>query len=224
LWVHVVPNATARRDARILPDGRIDIVWTRGVGALVAGPQSHVTLRPVVAPLVAYGARFHPGAAPVLLRLPASDFVNEHVPLSAVDGGLAARLGRALEAAEDDQRAFAALNRELARAIDGLEPDPAVREAVALLARRSGSVADIAASVFLSERQLERRFREHVGYGPKALERVLRLQRVVRELDAPPVELASAAALAGYADQSHLTRESRRLTGLTPSLLVDWIR
>jgi AraC-like DNA-binding protein len=38
----------------------------------------------------------------------------------------------------------------------------------------------------------------------------------------PRVELARAALLAGYADQAHLSRETRRLAGLSPRQLLDW--
>jgi AraC-like DNA-binding protein len=45
---------------------------------------------------------------------------------------------------------------------------------------------------------------------------VLRLQRF-RALE--HLDLAAAAAEAGYADQAHLTRDCRDLTGLTPRAL-----
>jgi transcriptional regulator GlxA family with amidase domain len=73
----------------------------------------------------------------------------------------------------------------------------------------------------LSERQLRRRFDAAVGYGPKTLAGVLRLQRFLALTSAEPSpDLARLALDAGYADQPHLTRECRRLTGLTPVVLV----
>lgn len=225
LWVHSIVGAEADAERRILPDGRMDLAWIAGLGVVIAGPQSRFTTCPVVAPMLAFGARFHPGAAPALLRLPAVEFLDDHVPLSAVDSGLAARLGRELARASNEWQAFAALNRQLTRLVEPLQPDPVVREAVALLGQRASAVADIAGRVFVSERQLERRFVEHVGYGPKTLQRILRLQYVVRQLGSRrgSVELAGAAVSAGYADQSHLSRESRRLTGLTPRQLERWL-
>ncbi|HEV7175962.1 MAG TPA: helix-turn-helix domain-containing protein, partial [Solirubrobacteraceae bacterium] len=73
-----------------------------------------------------------------------------------------------------------------------------------------------------SERQLQRRFLAAVGYGPKMLQRVLRLRRFLAtaKFDVALSGLAAAAAGAGYADQAHLTRECRALTGLTPGQLV----
>jgi AraC-like DNA-binding protein len=222
LWVNSVP--AGRPDRRILPDGRMDLVWIRGHGVLVAGPQTRHTKRPVEAPLAAFGARFHPGAAPSLLRVPASELLDGHVPLAAIDARLAARLDARLEAARDDRETLAGLELELARRLDRLAPpDPAMRAAVDLLRQGCASVAGVAERVFVSERQLHRRFTETVGYGPKTLQRILRFQRAVRELRSDRAELAGAAATAGYADQAHLSRESRRLAGLSPRELARWV-
>ena len=196
-------------------------MWIPELGVLVAGPQSRHTSRPRAAPLLAVGARFRPWAAPELLRMPARELLDQHVPLDAIRPALAARLDARLAGARDP---LAALDRELLRSVDGLgEPDPVVRAATALLAAGTTSVADVADRVYVSERQLERRFAERVGYGPKTFQRVARFQRAVGQLGRHGAELARAAASAGYADQAHLTRESRRLAGLSPRELVSWI-
>jgi AraC-like DNA-binding protein len=225
LWVHFVPDAKSDGDRRILPDGRVDLVWIRGLRTVVAGPQSRFTTRPVAAPMLALGVRFRPGAAPTLLRVPAVELLDDTVPLTALDVRLARRLDEALLRASDEQGAFDALNRELIGRLERLHPDPVVSEAVALLALPFAAVGRAAQRVHLSERQLERRFADHVGYGPKTLQRILRLQQVVRQLERPStaMQLVEVAAFAGYADQSHLSRETRRLTGLTPRQLVRWI-
>jgi transcriptional regulator GlxA family with amidase domain len=157
--------------------------------------------------------------------VPASELLDGYVPLAAIDPRLAGRLDGRLEDAADDREALGALGRELARRLDGLtRPDPAVREAVGLLLHGGPmAVTDIAERVFVSERQLRRRFSEEVGYGPKTLQRILRFQRAVTELRSERAGLAGAAATAGYADQAHLSRESRRLAGLSPRQLARWI-
>ena len=100
--------------------------------------------------------------------------------------------------------------------------DPAVSQAAALLGDPAIRVEQVADEVGLSMRQLRRRFHVAVGYGPKTLQRVYRFQRFVRRLDATggSCDLALAAAEAGYADQSHLTRDCVELSGLTPAALA----
>ncbi len=73
----------------------------------------------------------------------------------------------------------------------------------------------------IGDRQLRRRFADAVGYGPKTLQRILRFQRflALAEREAAP-DLARLALDAGYADQAHLTRETRRLAGIPPAALL----
>jgi transcriptional regulator GlxA family with amidase domain len=196
-------------------------VWIPELGALVAGPQSRHTSRPVGSPLFAVGARFWPGVAPQLLRVPASELVDRHAPLAAVSPALAARLDARLAVAGDP---LAVMQEELARSLAGLgAPDPVVRAATALLADGPAGVAEVADRVYVSERQLQRRFAERVGYGPKTFQRIARFQRALGQLSREGVGLAGVAALAGYADQAHLARETRRLAGLSPRELVSWM-
>ena len=159
--------------------------------------------------------------APQLLRLPARKLLDRHVPLDAVRPALAARLDARLTAARDP---LAALDHELTRSLAGLgEPDPVVRAATALLAGGSAGVADVAGRVYVSERQLQRRFAEQVGYGPKTFQRIVRFQQALGRLAREDSGLAHTAVSAGYADQAHLARESRRLAGLSPRELVSWM-
>lgn len=68
-----------------------------------------------------------------------------------------------------------------------------------------------------SERTLRRRCHEHFGYGAKTLDRILRLQRFLATCRSDVEASLSALALdTGYADQAHLTRETRELTSLSP--------
>lgn len=84
------------------------------------------------------------------------------------------------------------------------------------------SRARLAGELGFSERQLRRRFQAAVGYGPKTLQRVLRLRRFLARAAAADGDnqLATAAFEAGYTDQAHLGRECRALTGLSTRRLL----
>jgi AraC-like DNA-binding protein len=222
-WVHLIDGPPPPEGRRLLPDGRINLVWVAGTGVMVAGPQTRYG-EPLDLPrILAFGASFHPGAAAPLLRTPAAAFVDDHVALDAVDPGLAARLDERLGEAPDRRAAVAAFADELTRKLAGAEaPDPIVRGAVGVLDHAGATVADASERVSVSERELERRFADHVGYAPKTLQRVLRFDRFLKRIADPAVGLAGAAALAGYADQAHLSRETRRLADLTPRQLTRW--
>lgn len=77
----------------------------------------------------------------------------------------------------------------------------------------------LASSVGLSERQLHRRCLDAFGYGPKMLDRVLRMN-VALDLARTGLALADVAVQHGYADQAHFTRDVKALTGLPPRTLL----
>lgn len=101
---------------------------------------------------------------------------------------------------------------------------PEVAEAWTWLARHhgSGTVPGLAAHVALSERRLTALFRAETGVTPKQAARLMRFERakaqVVRAVvaDAPP-DLARVAADCGYYDHSHLVRDFRQYTGVSPT-------
>jgi AraC-like DNA-binding protein len=88
------------------------------------------------------------------------------------------------------------------------------------LMTKGASVPDAAAAVGLGERQLHRRCLAWFGYGPKVLQRVLRFQRAVR-LAERGLGYADVAATIGYADQAHLARDVRALSGVTLAELLS---
>jgi AraC-like DNA-binding protein len=219
-WRHELSEPGPEDSGIILPDGRVDVVWSASGQTLVAGPQTRFVARPLEPPFVAIGARFRPGVGPPLLGLPAHELVDRHVPLAAVDTRAAAQLDRWLAALADPDDAVATLHGAVARLADADgRPDPLVLHATGLLDGSETRVSRVAGELALSERQLERRFRTSVGYGPKTLQRVLRFRRFLAELGRPDggaLPLAWIAAASGYADQAHLSRESRELSGLSP--------
>nr|WP_299724882.1 helix-turn-helix domain-containing protein [Devosia sp.] len=87
----------------------------------------------------------------------------------------------------------------------------------AAVSSSGANLRDRASDITVGERTLPRRSQQHFGYGPKTLERVLRVQRFLRGARDPrPNRLAAMALNAGYADQAHMNREVKALTTLTP--------
>ncbi|MGA4842409.1 helix-turn-helix domain-containing protein [Streptomyces sp. G45] len=169
----------------------------------------------------------HPLAARALLGLPAAELTGRLVTDGTdVLGRAAADVREQLCAADTWGERFARLNAYLARrAADGSGAvRPEVAEAWAWLARRrgAGTLPGLAAHVALSERRLTALFRAETGVTPKQAARLMRFQhakgRAARAFAAgAPLDLARVAADSGYYDHSHLVRDFRQYTGLSPS-------
>lgn len=87
-------------------------------------------------------------------------------------------------------------------------------------AGRAASVGAVAAELGESERTLRRRMLLDFGYGYATLVRIQRAANA-RQLLERGAKSTEAAAAAGFADQAHLTREFRRLVGVTPAQFAE---
>lgn len=94
-----------------------------------------------------------------------------------------------------------------------------VRRCVQALERSHGdlSLDELQKLSGITERQLERLFKEYVGTSPKRLARTLRfnyLIKAVRNLDG--VDWHELTVILNYCDQPHLIREFREFVGMSP--------
>jgi AraC-like DNA-binding protein len=223
LWLSVIPDRPLG-SALILPDGCSDLLWEQGAGASVAGPDTGpFTAGEPARGAVIVGIRFRPAAGGQVLGTPLSELRDQRAPLADVlsTQGASARLSASLSPDLSPAEAATRLLDLTGRLVADAAADPAITQAATLLRDPAARTEEVAGLVGLSERQLRRRSQAAAGYGPKTLQRVLRFQRFVRLLDASPVlpDLADAAVRTGYADQPHLTRECRSLSGRTPVAL-----
>ena len=207
-----------------MPDGCADLVWD-GTSVVFVGARVDAGRFPVSADAFNVGLRLRPGVAGAVAGARASSLASGPVPLADLwDARVVRRLESSLAGAGGAASHHRLLERSLSSRLDATGgPDPCVVSAARLLGRPGITVAGVASAVGLSARELRRRFPDHVGYGPKTLHRVLRFRRFLGwapSVVAGRASLASAAAQAGYADQSHLGRDCRRLSGSSPAGLV----
>jgi AraC-like DNA-binding protein len=222
VWVQRVGAGSDPHLHRTIPHGAVELACPVGGLPLVVGPQTAPRVEALAGGSTVVGVRFNLGAAPSVFGVPASELVDRTLAAEELWGAEAARIGERVAAAGDPA---AALEDEvLGRAARLHGPDPVVAEVARRL--RPGRRQDVMAlpsELSISERQLRRRVQSAIGLAPKVVHRMLRFQgflALAHGRDGDPAELARLAAEAGYADQSHLTRECLRLAGLSPAALM----
>ena len=227
-------RTTADGDAagphRVLPDGCIDLIFRcqpTPVGSprlVVYGATARYTLPDLLPGEQVLGVRFRPGrAGPVLDVCPRSVADRE---LPSDDGPRAlARLRDRLADCRSFEEARSVFRQAVLVMLAGRPGphQPRTDWALALLHESEGRlrIDAIAKEVGVTERTLHRDVLAAAGLPPKLLARILRFQATLARLQSGrPAPLCELALDGGYADQAHMAREFRELSGLTPGALL----
>lgn len=166
---------------------------------------------------------FHPGMAYQFIQHPMHALSDTTTALADIWDRMAAEIEDKMAGAKNNEvRASLAqkyLLRELANGKDDLQIKRCLRQV-----RLSGGLIPVASLVRdtgLSQRQLSRKFQEHVGLSPKEYLRVSRFTLSLRHLKKYPVlSLTEVSYKSGYYDQAHFIRDYKDYTGCTPGQVV----
>lgn len=156
----------------------------------------------------------------VLLGAPMSEFAEALAEAGELPGALDAAVHERLSERSTFPRRLALLEGHLLRVAAGSRAQlPADLDAGwRLLAEHAGGVrtAQLAGRLGWSRRHLVTRFRSEFGLPPSEVARLHRLGAAIARARSGRT-WSDVAAATGFADQAHLTREFRALTGQTPA-------
>jgi AraC-like DNA-binding protein len=218
-WARIARFDCDTKVEAILPDGCTDIMVYDDHPPRVAGPDAVTRHAALGNGTLITGIRLRPGAWRAVHGCSADSMVNGSALLTDLAPASRALGPRLLGAASHAARM--ALLENWVRAALGrvTHRDRAVIAAGKLLSGHAQiTVGEVAAHLRWNARTLHRQFLASCGYSPKHLQRIMRMQTLLRGVHAGRApSLSSLASTAGYADQAHMTRDFRDLTGFTPS-------
>ena len=192
---------------------------------VLSGPQRKPSASWSPGAVHALSVGFYPEALSAVLGIKVVQLVDKTVPLdTVVCGPLLARL---LDVGtQDDRETFHQVEsvvQPLWRDMRGEQVMPTMRgwlQSMAVRAAFTKSGAGI--------RRAQRRFKDWTGQSYRDLQLYVRAERAMAHACAHPKDgawdLASLAADAGFADQSHLGRDVVRMTGISPGRLGELMR
>jgi AraC-like DNA-binding protein len=174
----------------------------------------------------AFGVMCAPAAGALIAGGPMSAFTDRHVDVAEVLGAegeeLTARVRAAMTVAPHAEGSHAAAMTAFGVALRPLLPvddeGRLVNDVVAFVEgdREVTRVAQVCERFDLSERALQRLVQRRIGLSPKWLIQRRRLQEAAEQLRTGVAGLGEVAAVLGYADQAHFTRDFARVTTMTP--------
>ncbi len=207
-------------DFPVVPDGCTDIIRVTDAernDLLLIGPMQKGIIVTIAPGDAFFGIRFRPGALAALIEPGMHRLTDKALPLRGVSEKLYNILAFLLEERTPDT---GKLNRLFETAFSNVQPDDAVQRAAAVIREKNGDigVGAIAPLLGISGRQLERRFRNAMGYSPKTFARIIRFFTAHKQLcEQGTAGLSSVAFDHGYCDQAHFNREFKSFTLLTPT-------
>jgi AraC-like DNA-binding protein len=169
-----------------------------------------------------FAIRLRPAGLAVLSDLAPEQIADATVPLTAdLDERLQSLMQGIAAHADPKERARVA-DSSIAQALADRPPtstellaNDVLDQLRQRIHRRTGPT--LAEHFGCNQRTIQRACIHTLGHGPKWLSRRIRLQEVALALATRPNEdLATIAADLGYTDQSHLGRDFRTVTGITP--------
>ena len=177
-----------------------------------------------------FAMRLRPAGLAVLGELDASAIVDATLPVTPELDVRVYRLLSEIAGASGVQGRAAAADRSIAARLarhpvgaEGRLANAVLDELTARLRTRAGH--GLAEHFGVSERAVQRALQRTIGFGPKRVSRLVRLQEVARALSSPGApDLAALAAELGYVDQAHLQRDFRAVAGVTPGAYRRAIR
>lgn len=199
---------------KIVPYPNVHVTVRPGRAAEVHGVPSRHVVKLLAGTGRVVGAAFRPGTFRAFAAGPVAALTDRSIPAADLP---------ALTGAPAEPVDIASLERWLRLALPRSEPEPAGRDAGAVVAlvaadRTIARVEQLAAAAGSSVRRLQRLFAEHVGVPPKWVIRRYRLHEVTERMSgAVPIDWAGLAADLGYADQAHLSRDFADLFGEPPT-------
>lgn len=225
-WKFVVPaNWDGPLEHIAPPDGCVSLFMCKNashhfqfIGLL--GPQLNMLETTFMPDSVYWGIRFFPGAFPCFF-----DHNIEDLP----------KQGELLPQGEWNDPFFENLNPDFEDAalfehnllkVKRKEPDLEVAKVVREIIKTEGQVkvAVLVQQAFVSERQLQKRFRKAVGLSMKELARVFRLRAALAQLVLQEQGVLDISFDKGFYDQSHFLHEFQRFARQKPDQVKRYLR
>lgn len=171
-----------------------------------------------------FGIKFHPGMFRAVSSEPMFRLTNRTRPLADELGDAGRSLAKRLQRAGSDAERATLVEDVLREARPERSQNALLARDVVVRVRQDASlksVASVAHVAGMSERALQRLFRDYVGVSPKWVVRRFRLQEAAERLATSNETVAAVAAILGYFDQAHFVRDFKSVVGRTP---IDYVR
>ncbi len=171
-----------------------------------------------------FSIRFKPEALPHILRIQGGEIFESYGDIEAVLGNKFLDFCHQIREDNNVGTMIARTEKFLKNILtkQKVQENYVTRAARIICNSQINNVQEISAKVNISQRQLERKFRELIGVSPKQYLRLIRINKVMQMLEQDQsLNLTDIAYYCGYFDQAHFIKDFKHITDQTPSSYIN---
>jgi AraC-like DNA-binding protein len=219
---------------KIIPDGFPEIIfhygdpyrininkkWEVQKKALVAGQIKKYFFLENTGTSGVFGIKCKPAGLTHLFGLQMDQLTDKVLPLTSVKAIALQLLGKNIDLTTGHGSMVSAAEKYLKEIVPGIKKyNTVIDNALALIFKNNGAmnVTAICKELFISERHLQRLFKQYVGLSPKLYSRIIRFNYIFQLLNEGKISWLEITYHSGYFDQSHFIRDFKAFTGVDPS-------
>ena len=195
-----------------------DVPGQRLAGGALQGAMTRPVLRDTSAASIVVGAHFRPAGLAALFEMPADEVAGLAVPLDDLWPGFSEALqdrARSARVLHDPARRLGLFEQALLARLRAQVATDAMADWAWRRIAAGATITEVRRASGWSHASFVHRYRAACGLMPKQHAAVMRFQQAL-QAGARGLPWAEVAALAGYADQAHLSRAFRTLAGMAP--------
>lgn len=225
-------DATIRQE-KIIPDGYPEMIfhygdsfrakisneWSIQQKDLLAGQISNFFYLENTGKVGMFALKFQPWALRKLFSIKISDYTDTVLP---IDSGVSPIIQTikhvAIGPASFDEK-ITAIENIMLDFVKSNTTKSKGEEATALIIHHNGAITlqHVQEQIGISERSLERYFKEYIGLSPKFYCRIIRFAYIFSLVNQGTINWSDVSFLAGFYDQSHFIKNFKEFTGEEPS-------
>lgn len=169
--------------------------------------------------------KFKPNGLFELFQMPMTLFTNKIIDFTEIAGEEARIITQQIITNPPNNRRIEIIEEYLMKKLLSRKSHlDYMQRTVSLILENIGNITvkELAAKLHISDRQIERKFKEQIGISPKMFSRLIRINYVFKLLRTnPDLEWQDVIYLCGYYDQAHFIRDFKEIAGESPNVFLS---
>ena len=201
--------------------------WQRMPDALFVGIYKDVVTWKTYGYSVCFGITLKPESLMHLFKVPAAALFNNYTDISSFLNKRINDLAEQMYGINDTAKLIGISEEFLLNRLKSVKAERSyVDEASKIIRHVKGNISidSLCKKLYISERQLQRSFKDMMGTSPKTYTRIIRFRNAYQQIKQANGEKISWTDISydfGYSDQAHFIRDFKEFSGAVPSLVIQ---